>query len=120
MEAATKAKDVQKSVRLSQEVYEYVESADGKSFNDKLNCLIMDAKRSEADLLERIQRYDERIEQEEAELLRCMKHKEDFMDMQRKAVHILRQLEELEGEVKKQIEERRNDKSNMDIQTHKS
>ena len=118
MEATIKSKDVQKSVRLSQEVYEYVESADGKSFNDKLNCLIMDAKRNEADRLERIQRYDERIEQEEAELLRCMRYKEDFVDMQRKAVHILRQLEELEGEVEKQIEERRNDKSNMDIQTH--
>ena len=120
METTIKSKDVQKSVRLSQEVYEYVESADGKSFNDKLNCLIMDAKRNEADLLECIHRYDERIEQEEAELLRCMKHKEHFMDLQRKVVQILRQLEELEGEVKKQIEERRNDKSNMDIQTHKS
>ena len=120
MEAATKAKDVQKSVRLSQEVYEYVESSDGKSFNDKLNCVLMDAKRSEADRLERIQRYDERIEQEEAELLRCVKQKDNFMNVQRKAVHILRQLEELEGEVKKQIEDRRNDKSNMDIQTHKS
>lgn len=118
MEVATKAKDVQKSVRLSQEVYEYVESADGRSFNDKLNCLIMDAKRSEADFLERIQRYDERIEQEEAELLRCMKQKDNLMNVQRKVVHILRQLEELEGEVKKQIEERRNDKSNMDIQAH--
>lgn len=117
MEVSTKAKDVQKSVRLSQEVYEYVERADGKSFNDKLNCLIMDAKRSEADLLERIQRYDERIEQEEAELLRCLKHKEDFEDMQRKAVQILRQLEELEGEVKKQIEDRRQEKWTGGIDT---
>ena len=117
MEATTKTKDVQKSVRLSQEVYEYVESADGKSFNDKLNCVIMDAKRSKADLQELIQRYDERIEQEEAELLRCMKHKEHFMDLQHKVVHILRQLEELEGEVKKQIEERRQEKWTGGIDT---
>jgi len=34
-------KNIQKSIRMSQEVYEYIAAFDGKNFNDKFeNCLL--------------------------------------------------------------------------------
>ena len=105
MEAATKAKDVQKSVRLSQEVYEYVESADGKSFNDKLNCLLLDAKNGEAQRAKRIQEYDKRIQRQEEKMEKLFEQESEFRKLHSNAVMLNRQLEELGKAFKRQIEE---------------
>lgn len=97
-------KDVRKSVRLSQEVYEYVESAEGKSFNDKLDRLLLDAKNGEAQRAKRIQEYDKRIQRQEEEIEKLFRQESDFRKLHSNVVMLNRQLEELGKTFKWQIE----------------
>ena len=101
---AETTKDVRKSVRLSQEVYAYVESAEGKSFNDKLDRLLLDAKNGEAQRAKRIQEYDKRIQRQEEKMEKLFEQESDFRKLHSNAVMLNRQLEELGKAFKRQIE----------------
>ena len=46
-------KSIAKSVRLTQEVFDYIDSAPGNGFNEKFENIILEAKRGESDRISR-------------------------------------------------------------------
>lgn len=59
------AKNIAKSVRLSDEVFEYIQAYKGDGFNEKFENIILYAMNSEAERNERIKRLDELIASKE-------------------------------------------------------
>lgn len=106
---AETTKDVRKSVRLSQEICEYIESAEGKSFNDKLDRLLLDAKNGEAQRAKRIQEYDKRIQRQVEKMAKLFDQERDFRELFDSAAVINRRFEELEALLDRQLEELRSE-----------
>jgi hypothetical protein len=62
------SKSIPKSVRISQEVQNYVESFEGKSFNDKLNNLILDCKNGKERRQKELLNLDKQIDVKQGKL----------------------------------------------------
>ena len=60
-------KTIAKSIRLSQEVFDYIQNYPGNGFNEKFENIILYACRSEKDREERIERLDAQINEKEKE-----------------------------------------------------
>ncbi len=60
-------KSIAKSIRLSQEVYDYIQNYSGNGFNEKFENIILYACRTEKDREERIKRLDAQIKKKEKE-----------------------------------------------------
>lgn len=61
-------KEVQKSVRMTNEVAAYVEQMPGEGFNRKFENLVLAFKRAEPERLRKIANYDELIEKKKRQL----------------------------------------------------
>ena len=61
-------KSISKSVRLSQEVYDYIDGYAGEGFNQKFENIILFAKRTEKDRCKHIKKLDADIEKRQMEL----------------------------------------------------
>ena len=61
-------KSISKSIRLSQEVYDYIDGYAGKGFNQKFENIILFAKRTEKDKCKHIAKLDADIEKRQKEL----------------------------------------------------
>ena len=57
-------KSIAKSVRLTQEVFDYIDSAPGNGFNEKFENIILEAKRGESDRKKELARLDKQIEKQ--------------------------------------------------------
>ena len=64
-------KSINKSIRLSQPVYDYIMQAPGDGFNQKFENIIIDAKESEARRQETLKMLDDRIEDLQADYNSC-------------------------------------------------
>ena len=58
-------KNIAKSVRLTQEVFDYIDSAPGNGFNEKFENIILEAKRGESDRKKELARLDEKIRRQQ-------------------------------------------------------
>lgn len=58
-------KNIAKSVRLTQEVFDYIDSAPGSGFNEKFENIILEAKRGESDRKKELARLDEKIRRQQ-------------------------------------------------------
>ena len=58
-------KSIAKSVRLTQEVFDYIDSAPGNGFNEKFENIILEAKRGESDRKKELARLDKQIEKQQ-------------------------------------------------------
>lgn len=65
-----KGKSIAKSIRLSEEVFTYIDGYRGEGFNQKFENIILDAMCGEADRKRRIEMLDASIEQRKNELRR--------------------------------------------------
>lgn len=77
-----------KSVRLSDEILEYIENYRGNGFNEKFENIILDAKCSEQERLERIERLDKRIIEKNEELTQLINNYNSLDDLVRQAFRI--------------------------------
>lgn len=55
-------KNIAKSVRLTQEVFDYIDSAPGNGFNEKFENIILEAKRGESDRRKNLRDLTKRFE----------------------------------------------------------
>lgn len=58
-------KNIVKSVRLTQEVFDYIDSAPGNGFNEKFENIILEAKRGESDRKKELARLEDRINKQQ-------------------------------------------------------
>lgn len=61
-------KSISKSIRLSQEVFDYIDGYVGEGFNQKFENIILFAKRTEKDRCKHIKKLDADIEKRQMEL----------------------------------------------------
>ena len=97
-------KSISKSVRLTQEVFDYIDSSPGNGFNEKFENIILEAKRGESDRKEELARLDERIKrQRENESLLFKKY--NYLETSfRDFVHIQHQIENLRKDFDKVVD----------------
>lgn len=55
-------KNVAKSIRMSKEIYDYIENYRGNGFNEKFTNIILDAMKGESERIEILENLDTRIE----------------------------------------------------------
>ena len=75
----------QKSVRLSDEVLEYIEKAEGNGFNEKFENIILRAKKDEPRLEESLKRLNKQVEEKRSQLYAIS---DKILKLER--VHVLR------------------------------
>lgn len=65
-------KNISKSIRISEEVFSYIDSSPGKGFNEKFENIILEARRTESDRKEELARLEDRICEKRQELSRLI------------------------------------------------
>ena len=97
-------KSIAKSVRLTQEVFDYIDSAPGNGFNEKFENIILEAKRGESDRKKELARLDKKIErQQRKESLLFEKY--NYLESSfRDYVHSQHQIENLRHDIDKAAE----------------
>lgn len=90
------AKDIAKSIRISQEVYDYIVESPGKGFNDKFEKIILEAKKDEPRRKRELKRLEDSINEEQRKLKELIARNRYMEDFYRKVIHMNRQLTDLE------------------------
>lgn len=94
-----------KSVRLSDEVMAYILNAPGDGFNQKFENIILEAKQTEPERLERIAHYDDLIEKKRKQLSKI----EDKVKSLDVAIQAVFSLQDEVHKIQKQIDDIIND-----------
>lgn len=83
-------KNIAKSIRISEEVFAYIDNAPGKGFNEKFENIILEAKKTEADRKKRFAVLEKQIHDAEQKLHRLLDQSREldrffrtFLQMQR-------------------------------------
>ena len=100
-------KSINKSIRLSQPVYDYIMQAPGDGFNQKFENIIIDAKESEARRQETLKMLDDRIEDLQADYNSCYDRLRKLEPMVQVALHINSLVKEFDSSVGKILEDAR-------------
>ena len=100
-------KSINKSIRLSQPVYDYIMQAPGDGFNQKFENIIIDAKESEARRQETLKMLDDRIEDLQADYNSCYDKLRKLEPMVQAALHINSLIKEFDSSVGKILEDAR-------------
>lgn len=95
----SKQKSISKSVRLTDEVFTYIDGYEGDGFNQKFENIILFAMCSEPDRKKCIQDLDEKIVKRQEELKVLVKDINNFIEIQRNSVWILRDLDKMQRSV---------------------
>ena len=93
------AKGNAKSVRLSDEVLEYINNAPGDGFNQKFENIILDAKKKEPELRERLKSYEKKIQTKQVQLEKISKEVYLIDDSVRKLFNIEGQIQRLQKQI---------------------
>jgi uncharacterized protein (UPF0335 family) len=92
------AKNISKSIRISDEVFDYIDQAPGKGFNEKFENIILSAKKEESEREERLAQLNESIQKKTCELQRLFdqyRYMDAFFRRVLRLQHELLDLEEL-------------------------
>ena len=104
-------KSIAKSVRLTQEVYDYIDQSAGNGFNEKFENIILEAKTGESKRKQEIVRLDKEIEKlrkkealffDQYDILSYFFR--DFINVQHILERLKRQIEEA-ADINKQVED---------------
>jgi hypothetical protein len=90
------AKNISKSIRISEEVFDYINESPGKGFNDKFENIILSAKKEESERQQRLAELNEAIEKKSCELKRLFNEHRYMNDFFRSVLHMQRELSDLE------------------------
>jgi hypothetical protein len=91
------AKNISKSIRISDEVFEYIDAAPGKGFNEKFENIILSAKKEEPERQKRLAELNEAIAKETCDLQRLFDEHRYMRQFFNSVLHIQRELSDLEG-----------------------
>lgn len=98
-------KSINKSIRLSQPVYDYIMQAPGDGFNQKFENIIIDAKESEAERHLQLERLDNRLENLQAKYNYCEEQLRKLDPMVQAALHINSLIRDLDSSFGKLLED---------------
>ena len=84
-------KNIAKSVRLTQEVFDYINAAPGKGF--------LEAKRGESDRKKELARLDARIEQQQRKVYLLFKQYDELKNFFKDAISVQHSLERLKSQI---------------------
>lgn len=98
-------KNLSKSIRLSQEVFDYINQAPGKGFNEKFENIILEAKTGEAERRKTLADLDSRILERQRylkELFERYRHLNNFFS---RVLHLMHEVDYLEKDLDKAMNE---------------
>lgn len=105
-------KTIAKSIRISDEVFGYIDKAPGKGFNEKFENIILQAKQEEPERLKRLADLDKSISKKRSELQRLFdqyRYMDDFFKTILRMQHQLYDLKELLDKASGEIQKQTND-----------
>lgn len=85
-------KNISKSVRISEEVYSYIDSSPGKGFNEKFENIILEAKRTEPERKKELAGLEHQIWEARQELSRLLSQDRDLREFFRIFIDVRRHL----------------------------
>lgn len=97
-------KNIAKSVRISDEVFAYIDAAPGKGFNEKFENIILEAKREEADRKERLADLEQRIHDAQINLNKLLDQDREFRQCFRQFAYIQYQVEIMKQSVERALQ----------------
>lgn len=89
-------KNLSKSIRLSQEVFDYIDQAPGKGFNEKFENIILEAKTGEAERKKTLADLDERIKEEQRYLKNLFERYRHLNEFFSRVMHLMYEVDSLE------------------------
>ena len=92
-------KEIAKSVRLTQEVYDYILDAAGNGFNDKFENIILEAKRGESDREKQIAQLEKEIKRLQRKESLLFQEYDALSAFFRDFVHVQHSLEKLKSNI---------------------
>ena len=95
----SKAKSVSKSIRLTEEVFTYIDGYQGEGFNQKFENIILDAMISESKRKKRIESLDQEIAKRENEFRKLFEDISAFQSLYRDVIWIARQIDDMRNRV---------------------
>lgn len=97
-------KNIAKSVRISDEVFAYIDAAPGKGFNEKFENIILEAKREEADRKERLADLEQRIHDAQINLNKLLDQDRELRQCFRQFAYIQHQVEIMKQSVERALQ----------------
>lgn len=85
-------KSISKSIRLTEEVFAYIDNYKGEGFNQKFENIILDAMCAEKHLKKRLKLLDKQMTEKQEQLKEHLSDIQTFTDIQRSAVWMLRDI----------------------------
>lgn len=98
-------KSIAKSIRLSDEVYDYIMNAPGKGFNEKFENIILQAKKEESDRKERLAGLQKSIDEQQRKLYQLFDKYRYLDDFFRQIIHMRHQVDALHKQLDKAMTE---------------
>lgn len=88
-------KSISKSIRISEEVFGYIDNVPGKGFNEKLENIILTAKAEEPKREKNLADLEQQVERERRSLYRLLEQRRDLDEFFRVFVRLRRDLEHM-------------------------
>lgn len=92
---AASKKNIAKSIRISEEVFAYIDQAPGKGFNEKFENIILEAKKSEAQRKQNLAVLDEQIHDAQLKLNKILQQDCELQQFFRTFAYMQHQLSTL-------------------------
>lgn len=99
------AKDISKSIRLSQEDFDFIDSYPGESFSEKLDNMIALMHVTIPQKLVEVERIDNTINAKRAEFRRLSKYVSDLKDLVSRSQSIVANLELVDGLIRARFDD---------------
>ncbi len=91
------AKDISKSIRLSQEDFEFIDSFEGESFSEKLDNMIILMRSAIPEKLQEVRRLEDMINVKRAEFRSISAHVRDLDELLRRTEYIVSDLRSIDA-----------------------
>lgn len=98
-------KSIAKSIRISEEVFKYIEASPGKGFNDKFENIILEAKRGEAERKNNLERLEQEIENARKCLYKTIQQEKELQTFFRQFFHMQRTISEMKESLERAMAE---------------
>lgn len=96
-------KNIAKSVRISDEVFAYIDAAPGKGFNEKFENIILEAKREEADRKKKLAELEQQIHDAQINLNKLLDQDRELRQCFRQFIYIRHQVDIMKQSVERAL-----------------
>ena len=100
------SKNISKSIRLSEEVYAYIDGYQGEGFNQKFDNIILDAMLSEQHRKAKLEVLDRQIADKERQLRELSADYEVYSNIRRQATYLEKTVSELADRSKRHVSQK--------------